>query len=98
MSLTTDRQDPKLQELKPSGQQEAYLILSEEERLKGFVRPVRRSYKHSACGGVTTMAVPLAETFARDPSFYGGGYCAGCQDHFPNAELTWEPDGSVVGS
>lgn len=32
--------------LKPNGQQEGYIVLSEEERAKGFVRPVRRSYKH----------------------------------------------------
>lgn len=46
MSLTTDRNDPALQVVKPDGQNEAYLVLSEEERAKGFVRPVRQSYKH----------------------------------------------------
>lgn len=29
-----------------AGQQKAYVVLSEEERAKGFVRPVRRSYVH----------------------------------------------------
>ncbi len=33
-------------DLKPNGQQIAYVVLSEEERAKGFVRPVRRSYVH----------------------------------------------------
>lgn len=28
------------------GQQKGYVVLSEEERAKGFVRPVRRSYRH----------------------------------------------------
>ena len=28
------------------GQQEGYVVLAEEERAKGFVRPVRRSYRH----------------------------------------------------
>ena len=46
MSLTTDPNDPRLKEVESSGQQVAYLVLSEEERAKGFVRPLRRSYKH----------------------------------------------------
>jgi hypothetical protein len=29
-----------------TGQQREYLVLSEEERAKGFVRPVRRTYIH----------------------------------------------------
>jgi hypothetical protein len=29
------------------------------------------------------MALGIAETYARDPSFYGGTYCASCRDHFP---------------
>lgn len=32
--------------LGPDGQQRTYLVLSAEERAKGFVRPVRHSYKH----------------------------------------------------
>lgn len=32
--------------LKPNGQQEDYVVLSPEERAKGFVRPVRRTYLH----------------------------------------------------
>lgn len=46
MSLTTDRNDPDLQVTEPSGMQKKYLVLSEEERAKGFVRPVRQSYIH----------------------------------------------------
>src|ERR1700684_1360340 len=41
------------------GQQKDYVVLSEAERAKGFVRPVRRSYKHLKCGGVTTMGQAL---------------------------------------
>jgi len=39
--------------LRPNGQQEGYVVLAEEERAKGFVRPVRRSYSHvgrDVCG------------------------------------------------
>lgn len=44
--LTTDRSDPGLHVVRADGQNEAYLVLSEEERAKGFVRPYRDSYKH----------------------------------------------------
>jgi hypothetical protein len=47
--LTTDHNDPRLghgADDKPVPQQEVYLVLSEEERKKGFVRPYRDSYRH----------------------------------------------------
>jgi len=37
---------PDHRELRADGQQKAYVVLSAEERAKGFVRPVRRSYRH----------------------------------------------------
>lgn len=89
MGLTTDPNDPGLRQTLPNGQQVTYLVLSEEERTKGFVRPVRRTYKHLACGTVTTMGLALAETYARDPKFYGGTFCFACGKHF---RLT-NPDG-----
>jgi len=47
MSLTTDPKDPCLNTPKGEGKQnECYLVLSEEERKKGFVRPYRDSYIH----------------------------------------------------
>jgi hypothetical protein len=148
MSLTTDPNDPKLHQIQPNGQQESYLVLSDEERAKGFIRPVRRSYRHvglrpknplrdltpdeharydqygyvkfeaypdsgsavtgrfwtaeqlrnSGCGSVTTMGVALAETYARDPKFYGGTFCCGCSRHFPVAEFVWDGTNEVVGS
>jgi hypothetical protein len=33
-------------ELKANGQQKDYIVLSEDERRRGFVRPVRNSYRH----------------------------------------------------
>lgn len=150
MGLTTDPTSPCLKEINPDGQQKCYLVLSEEERAKGFVRPVRSSYRHvgirpkgptrplteeeqnrypqvgyvafeeygpdrdplvgrywtqaqldSGCGAVTTMGLALAETYARDPKFYGGTFCANCGKHFPvgaEGEFVWEPDGSRVGT
>jgi hypothetical protein len=82
---------------KPVPQAEVYLVLSAEERAKGFVRPVRRTYVHTACGTATSMGDALAETYARNPKFYGATYCVRCQMHKPVAEFVWD-DGSVVGS
>jgi hypothetical protein len=99
--LTTDRSDPRLShgvDDAPAPQADAYLILSEEERGKGFVRPLRRAYVHSTCGAVTTMGLALCETYARNPKFYGATYCVHCQMHRPVAEFTWDEDGQVVGS
>lgn len=103
MSLTTDPNDPRIKrgapDAEPAPQNDVYLVLSVEERAKGFVRPVRDTYKHSACGAITVMrGVELAETYARDPKFYGATYCVHCRKHLPVSEFTWEPDGSVVGS
>lgn len=150
MGLTTDASDPALKCTRGDGQQEVYLVLSEEERAKGFVRPVRRFYKHvgcrpknptrpltaeeserykahgyvayeeyppgesslvgrfwtaaqlnGGCGTVTTMGAALAETYARDPQFYGATFCCGCGKHLPvgeHGEFVWEPDGTRVGS
>jgi hypothetical protein len=151
MSLVDDRSQ--LDEtLLPNGQQKTYLVLSEEERAKGFVRPVRTTYRHvgiagpehalrdlteeertrhakygyvkfeeypegstmvgrywtqerldkigKGCGTVTTMARALAETYARDPRFYGGTFCSGCGMHLPvgeAGEFVWE-DGTRVGA
>jgi hypothetical protein len=83
MGLTTDSNDPGLRKNRGDGQNEVYLILSEEERAKGFVRPVRHRYRHLACGTVTTMGQALCETYARDPKFYGATFCCNCGSHFP---------------
>jgi hypothetical protein len=84
-----------------AGQQEGYVVLAEEERAKGFVRPLRRSYRHTKCGGVTTMGLALAETYARDPHFYSGTFCCGCRDHGPvgeNGEFVWQGTDIKVGT
>lgn len=85
-------------ELKPNGQQKDYVVLSAEERAKGFVRPVRDSYIHSTCGVVTKMGTALAETYARDPRFYSGTFCVGCGKHLPVAEFVWDGTNEIVGS
>lgn len=90
--LTTDRNDPRLGrgvDDEPVPMNEAYLVLSKEERQKGYLRPLRQSYLHKTCGTVTTMGLALAETYARDPKFYGATYCCGCRMHRPVGEFTW---------
>jgi hypothetical protein len=140
------------QEINPStGQQKGYVVLSEEERAKGYVRPVRYSYRHvgasgpkyplrdltddekeryskvgyvkyeaypegestaigrywlqaqldkigKGCGVVTTMGAAIAETYARDPKFYGGTFCCGCRKHLPLDEFVWDGTSEIVGS
>ena len=83
------------------GMNASYWVLSAAERAKGFVRPVRRSYKHLKCGSVTTMGVAIAETYARDPKFYGATYCVECGGHFPvgaDGEFTWDGTTEKVGT
>ena len=104
MSTTSDPGDPRLghgTDAEPVPMNEAYLVLSEEERAKGFTRPLRRSYTHATCGMVTTMGPALAETYATEPGFYGATYCAHCRMHRPvgeAGEFTWvEADGDDYG-
>lgn len=93
---------PDHREIDPAtGLQKGYVVLSAEERAKGFVRPVRRSYVHDTCRGITTMAPVIAETYARNPHFYRGTYCAICRTHFPvgpDGEFTWEGTTERVGT
>lgn len=82
-----------------TGQHQAYWVLSAEERAKGFVRPVRTAYVHDTCGTLTTMGRSIAETYARDPKYYGATFCCSCRNHFPVAEFTWDDgSGEKVGS
>ena len=108
VGTVTDRDNPGLKRIKSNGQQESYLVLSEAERSKGFVLPVRQSYAHLKCGVVTRMSRDIAETYARDPKFYGGTFCSGCGGHYAlidgNAKRTFawigadgQRDGTYVG-
>tara|TARA_R110000772_G_scaffold17946_3_gene50041 strand:+ start:177007 stop:177459 length:453 start_codon:yes stop_codon:yes gene_type:complete len=150
MGLTTDRDNDCLNESKDNGQQECYLVLSEEEKAKGFIRPVRESYVHvgeqmdtstmrdltedeherydkydyigfipnteedsaitgtfitqervdrnNGCGATTTMGLSIAETYARDPNFYGSTFCMGCGTHLPVREFNWYGTNETLGS
>ncbi len=89
-------------EINPAtGLQKDYVVLSADERAKGFVRPVRREYRHLKCGVVTKMAQSIAETYAREPGFYSGTFCVGCRTHFPvgeAGEFVWDGTDIKVGT
>lgn len=95
---------PDHRELRPNGQQKGYVVLSEEERSKGYIEPVRTKYVHIKCGAVTIMASSIAETYARDPYFYGGTFCVACGAHFPvgprenGGEFLWDGTDQEVGT
>ncbi len=75
-----------------TGQQREYVVLTEDERSKGFVRPYRDAYRHLKCGSITTMSRSIADTFRRDPYFYTGTFCIKCCGHFPigeDGEFRW---------
>lgn len=72
-------------ETKPNGQQKDYVVLTAEERAKGFVEPVRRSYRHvgppGPRGTLTDLTPEQRERFAAhgyvkwesySPDFEGG--------------------------
>lgn len=96
MAITTDPNDPRLAPYRGKGhdevpvpQQEAYLALPAEEIAKGYVKPYRDTYRHSTCGTKTRMPAATAETYARDPWFYGGTYCVRCGMHRDLEEFAW---------
>lgn len=90
---------PDHREIDPAtGLQKDYVVLSPEERAKGFVRPYRDSYIHKPCGALTKMHRDIAETYARDPSFYNGTFCVGCRKHFPLDQFVWDGTDEQVGS
>lgn len=146
--VTDDHRD-----IDATGMQKDYVVLSDVERAKGFVRPVRNTYRHvgisgpkyklrlltsqeyerykdygyvkyeeypagsgalgkywmqheldgipKGCGTTTTMASAIAETYARDPKFYGETFCANCRTHFPvgaSGEFVWDKTNERVGT
>lgn len=92
---------PEHRVLKDNGQQQGYVVLAEEERAKGFVRPVRYTYTHLKCGGNTSMSQTIAETYARNPYFYSGTFCCDCEEHFPvgpKGQFVWKGTNEKVGT
>jgi hypothetical protein len=47
------------------------------------------------------MAQTIAETYARDPNFYGGTFCCACGGHYPvgvEGEFVWKGTSEKVGT
>lgn len=90
MGITDDRDDPRLShgvDKEPVGQAEVYLVLSEEERAKGFVRPYRDRYVHI---GIAGPSHPLRGLTPEEEERHGGhGYVS--YEEYPKS------DSSVVG-
>ncbi len=83
-----------------TGLQRGYVVLGNRDPA-AFAEPVRTSYVHTVCGVTTTMSQPLAETYAAQPEFYTGTYCAGCRAHFPvgkQGEFVWKGTSQRVGT
>ena len=46
------------------------------------------------------MSQAIAETYARDPGFYGSTFCTACGGHFPvgaEGEFVWDDGTGKVG-
>lgn len=81
MSLTTDPRDPRLghgADAGPVPQNEAYLVLSEEERAKGYTRPLRLSYRHVGAPGPCR---PLRDLTGEEAERYAGIGYVGYEDY-----------------
>lgn len=73
-------------EKKPDGQYENYPTVDKGE----FEQEPRDTYIHEKCGTETTMTGSLPESVARSPESYTVTFCAGCGEHVPVSEVTWE--------
>lgn len=97
---THDGGTPTVEKL-PGGQYASHWVMSEDERRRGFVRPVRQHYVHTRCGATTKMGLAIAETYAAKPDFYGSTFCVGCSSYSrvgPDGEFVWFGTDERVGS
>ncbi len=62
------------------------------------VAEVQRTHTLGGCGVETRMAEKIAQTYARNPKFYGATYCVGCERHLPVSEFVWSDTDEIVGS
>lgn len=50
------------------------------------------------CEALTTMVLEIAETYARNPKFYGATFCCGCSKYINVNEFVWAGTDEKVGS
>jgi len=75
------------------GQHEHHPINKDGE----YAAPIRRKYIHKSCGVVTKIGLDIAETYAKNPNYYGRTFCCGCKDYFNVGDFYWEIDGVILG-
>ena len=95
---TTDWNHPGINKRRLDGKNEAYIVLTPEERAKGFVRPLRFDYVHYLCMSTTHIGRAMAESFAAAPKFYSSAFCYRCGEHFHVDEFFWEGTEDKVGT
>lgn len=78
---------------KSDGQYERHPINNTGE----YVAPIRNSYIHDKCGEKTLCGDDIAETYAKNPKFYGRTFCVQCRNYFPVSEFKWAVDRVVLG-
>ncbi len=52
----------------------------------------------SGCGGETRMGSAIAETWARNVSYYGSTFCVRCRAHLPVDEFVWSDTDERLGT
>jgi hypothetical protein len=77
---------------RPDGQYERYPTNTEGN----FIAPYRDTYIHQTCETSTKVGTSIADTYAKNPTFYTRTFCVQCADHFPLDEFKWK-DGVQVG-
>lgn len=80
-------------EKRPDGQWERYPTNVEGE----YLAPIRNKYIHKTCGTETRIGDEIAETYAKNPSYYGRTFCVACKEHYPISEFHWSRDGVELG-
>lgn len=58
----------------------------------------QREIDNNGCKTITTMDRSIAETYAREPKFYGKTFCSHCGVHLPVEEFVWHGTDELVGS
>lgn len=92
------------------------LTLEEQERFKPYGYVKYEAYPEgetlagmfwtektlkSGCGAETRMSSEIAETYARNVSYYGSTFCVRCRAHFPvgeHGEFVWSDTDERVGT
>jgi len=70
MGVTSDINDPNLNDHYEDGQQKSHLVLKEEKLYGIKIPPGRDKYVHNRCGVATIVPADIAKTYIVNPQFY----------------------------